>query len=170
MLFRSLLTTYAALERLGPAYRWPTEAYAAGELAHGVLAGDLVLKGYGDPKLTLENFWLLLRDLRARGLREVRGDLVLDRSFFSPDAASASGIDDKPMRPYNTAPDALLLNFKSVRVQFLPDPGARVVRIVAEPDLPQVRIVNDLALDQARCGYWEARLVHDLRDGATAAR
>ena len=45
--------------------------------------GDLVLKGYGDPKLTLENFWLLLRELRARGLREIRGDLVLDRSYFS---------------------------------------------------------------------------------------
>ena len=165
-----LLTTYAALELLGPAYRWPTEVYATGGLARGVLAGDLVLKGYGDPKLTLENFWLLLRDLRARGLREIRGDLVLDRSFFSPDTAQATGIDDKPMRPYNTAPDPLLLNFKSVRVEFIPDALARRVRIVTEPDLAQVHIVNNLALDQGRCGYWEARLVHDLQDGSAAAR
>ncbi len=165
-----LLTTYAALELLGPAYRWPTEAYAAGDIAHGVLAGDLLLKGYGDPNLTLENFWLLLRDLRARGLHEIRGDLVLDRSFFSPETARATGIDDKPMRPYNTAPDALLLNFKSVRVQFMPDPLARLVRVNAEPDLPQVRIVNDLSLEQTRCGYWEARVVHDLQDGPASAR
>jgi serine-type D-Ala-D-Ala carboxypeptidase/endopeptidase (penicillin-binding protein 4) len=165
-----LLTTYAALELLGPAYTWPTEAYAAGHLTRGVLTGDLILKGYGDPKLTLENFWLLLRSLRARGLADIRGDLVLDRSYFAPDTAEATGLDDKPMRPYNTAPDALLLNFKSVRVQFFPDPVARTVRIVAEPELPQVRIVNDLVLDDARCGYWEARLQHDLRDDADAAR
>lgn len=165
-----LLTTYAALELLGPAYTWPTEAYADGDLAQGVLAGNLILKGHGDPKLTLENFWLLLRELRARGLREIRGDLVLDRSYFSPETIAATGIDDKPMRPYNTAPDALLLNFKSVRVQFIPDPVAQAIRILAEPDLPQVRIVNNLLLDRARCGYWEARLVHDLQDRPAAAR
>lgn len=165
-----LITTYAALELLGPAYTWSTEAYADGDLAQGVLAGNLILKGYGDPKLTLESFWLFLRDLRARGLREIRGDLVLDRSHFAPETVAATGIDDKPMRPYNTAPDALLLNFKSVRVQFIADPVAQAMRILAEPDLPQVRIVNNVALDRARCGYWEARLVHDLEDGPAAAR
>src|SRR5687767_12123311 len=69
-----LLTTYAALELLGPAYMWSTEAYAAGSLKDGVLAGNLVLLGRGDPKLTLENFWLLLRGLRSRGVREIRGE------------------------------------------------------------------------------------------------
>ncbi len=49
-----LVTTYAALDLLGPAYVWKTEAYATGALADGVLDGDLVLKGYGDPKLSLE--------------------------------------------------------------------------------------------------------------------
>ena len=78
-----LVTTYAALELLGPAFQWVTDAYAAGALSDGVLTGDLVLKGRGDPKLTLENFWLLLRALRSRGLREVRGDLVLDRTYFA---------------------------------------------------------------------------------------
>ena len=60
-----LVTTYAALELLGPAYRWKTEAYAGGPLREGVLEGDLVLKGYGDPKLDLEAFWVLLRALRG---------------------------------------------------------------------------------------------------------
>ena len=70
-----LLTTYAALELLGPTHTWKTEAYAGGNIEGGVLQGDLILKGYGDPKLTLENFWLLLRRLRALGLREIHGDL-----------------------------------------------------------------------------------------------
>ena len=78
-----LVTTYAALELLGPAYTWSTEVYAAGPLRNEVLEGDLVIKGMGDPKLTLESFWLLLRNLRARGVREIRGDLILDRTYFA---------------------------------------------------------------------------------------
>jgi serine-type D-Ala-D-Ala carboxypeptidase/endopeptidase (penicillin-binding protein 4) len=165
-----LLTTYAALELLGPAYAWTTEAYAAGKLNEDVLAGDLVLKGYGDPKLTLENFWLLLRDLRGRGLREIRGDLVLDRSYFALTDVDPGRFDDQPTRPYNTAPDALLVNFKSIRVNFLADPEARAVRLVPEPSLPQVQLVNQLALDSAPCGDWVSRLKLDAQGAANTAR
>ena len=126
-----LLTTYAALELLGPAYTWPTEAYTTGTLKDGVLAGDLVLKGQGDPSLTLENFWLLLRNLRGRGLRDIRGDLVLDRGYFAAAEHDPARFDDQPTRPYNTGPDALLVNFKAVRLQFIPEPETRAVRIVA---------------------------------------
>src|SRR5919108_3875718 len=50
-----LVTTYAALELLGPAYRWKTEVYLDGQ--------DVFLRGYGDPNLNYESFWLLLRNL-----------------------------------------------------------------------------------------------------------
>jgi D-alanyl-D-alanine carboxypeptidase/D-alanyl-D-alanine-endopeptidase (penicillin-binding protein 4) len=165
-----LLTTYAALELLGPAYVWQTEAYAAGTLKEGVLTGDLVLKGYGDPKLTLENFWLLLRDLRGRGLREIRGDLVIDRSHFAAAEFDPSQFDDQPTRPYNTGPDALLVNYKAIRLQFVPEPEARAVRIVAEPALAQVQIVNQLTLDAAPCGDWVSRLKLDAQGAAGTAR
>lgn len=166
-----LLTTYAALESLGPAYAWTTEAYATGPLKDGALAGDLVIKGQGDPKLTLENFWLLLRALRGRGVREIRGDLVLDRSYFTPEEFDASRFDDQPTRPYNTGPDALLVNFKAVRLQFIPDLEARAVHIVAEPPLPQVKIDNNLAFDaNGPCGDWVSRLKLDAQGSASAAR
>jgi D-alanyl-D-alanine carboxypeptidase/D-alanyl-D-alanine-endopeptidase (penicillin-binding protein 4) len=45
-----LLTTYAALELLGPAYTWRTEAYVNGKLENGMLDGDLIIKGYGNRK------------------------------------------------------------------------------------------------------------------------
>ena len=48
-----LVTTFVALELLGPDYRWRTEAYAEGSIVDGVLDGNLVLKGYGDSKVTL---------------------------------------------------------------------------------------------------------------------
>src|SRR6187399_72481 len=63
-----LVTTLAGLEILGPAYRWRTHAYLDGALKDGVLQGSLMLKGTGDPKLSFESFWLLLRALRDRGL------------------------------------------------------------------------------------------------------
>src|SRR5262249_53314585 len=47
-----LVTSYAALDLLGPSFTWKTEAYADGPIRDGVLEGDLVLRGTGDPKLT----------------------------------------------------------------------------------------------------------------------
>ena len=134
-----LVTTYSALELLGPAYRWRTEVYADGN--------DVVLKGYGDPKLNYESFWMLLRNLRGRGLRELRGDLVLDRSWFGQVADGR--IDDDSFRPYNVAPDALLVNFKSLRFTFVPADSA--VKVFAEPALPGLEIVNTLKLAEGGC-------------------
>jgi D-alanyl-D-alanine carboxypeptidase/D-alanyl-D-alanine-endopeptidase (penicillin-binding protein 4) len=120
-----LVTTYAALELLGPAYTWKTEAYAQGSLSDGVLNGDLHLKGYGDPRLTFENFWLLLRQIRAKGLREIRGDLVLDRGHFAPADHDPARFDGEPLRPYNVGPDALLLNYKAIRLTSRRTPGRK---------------------------------------------
>jgi len=153
-----LVTSFAALERLGPAYRWKTEAYTDGALSNGVLHGDLVLKGYGDPDLTLERFWMMLRSLRARGVRDVRGDLVLDRSYFGVSGHDPAGFDDEPLRPYNVGPDALLLNFKSVRFEFLPEPERGAVRVVAEPHPEDLHVVSTLRLANGACGDWKQRL------------
>jgi D-alanyl-D-alanine carboxypeptidase/D-alanyl-D-alanine-endopeptidase (penicillin-binding protein 4) len=153
-----LLTTFAALDQLGPAYRWTTEVYADGSQLGDVLNGNLVLKGYGDPRLTLENFWLMLRSLRARGVREIRGDLLLDRSYFVRADSDPAGFDNEPTRPYNTPPDALLVNFKAVRLQFVPDTERHAVKIIAEPALPQIEILNNITLDNDACDDWVSRL------------
>jgi D-alanyl-D-alanine carboxypeptidase/D-alanyl-D-alanine-endopeptidase (penicillin-binding protein 4) len=143
-----VVTTYAALELLGPAYRWKTEAYRDGE--------DLVLRGTGDPKLNYESFWMLLRNLRGRGLREIRGDVVLDRSRFGPVAPEL--IDNEVFRPYNVTPDALLVNFKSLRFVFFPEDGK--VSLYVEPHLPGMELVNGLRLSDGACP--EGRAFRDL--------
>lgn len=146
-----LVTTYAALELLGPAYRWKTEAYATAPIRDGVLDGDLVLKGYGDPKLDLEAFWVLLRALRGKGLQAIRGDLVLDRSHFERAPGDASRFDGDAFRPYNVLPDALLVNFKSLRFAFAPDAERGVVRLHVEPRPPALDVVNALKLSDGAC-------------------
>jgi serine-type D-Ala-D-Ala carboxypeptidase/endopeptidase (penicillin-binding protein 4) len=141
-----LVTTYAALEMLGPAYRWKTETYLAGTLKGDVLEGDLVLRGSGDPGLDVESFWMLLRALRGKGLREIRGDLLLDRSYFERVNGDAGRFDGDIFRPYNVLPDALLLNYKSVRFSFVADAERNAVRIHAEPRPPTLEVVNSLRL------------------------
>jgi len=149
-----LLTTLAGLELLGPNFTWRTEAWIDGTLTGDVLDGNLVLKGYGDPKITLQDFWMFLSDLRTRGLREIRGGLILDRSFFVVDEPDPAGFDNEPTRPYNVLPDALLVNYKSIWLQFLPDEQTGRVQIVATPQLPQVTIINQLGLGAGNCEFW----------------
>jgi serine-type D-Ala-D-Ala carboxypeptidase/endopeptidase (penicillin-binding protein 4) len=149
-----LLTTLAALELLGPAYTWKTEAWLDGTLEGGRLNGNLVLKGYGDPKFNIESLWLFLRDLRNRGLRDIGGDLLLDRSFFAIDNHDPALFDNEPSRPYNVGADALLINYKTFRLQFVPDEGRQTVDIFSEPALPQTLVVNDLRLGPGSCDVW----------------
>ncbi len=165
-----LLTTFAALDQLGPAYRWTTEIYTDGALEGDVLLGNLIIKGYGDPRLTLENFWLMLRNLRARGVREIRGNLLLDRSYFAAGDIDPAGFDNEPTRPYNTPPDALLVNFKAVRLQFVAEPERRALKIIAEPALPQIQVLNNVALDNEPCGDWVSRMKLTALGDNTGAR
>jgi D-alanyl-D-alanine carboxypeptidase/D-alanyl-D-alanine-endopeptidase (penicillin-binding protein 4) len=165
-----LVTTFAALDLLGPAYTWKTEAYLLGRLQGDVLDGDLLLKGYGDPKLTVENFWLFLRSLRARGLRDIRGDLVLDRSFFDVGEHDPAKFDGEGLRPYNVGADALLVNYKAVRFFFLPSETAQGVSVVPEPKLAQLEVASTVALRDGPCGDWRAGLKYELQQNAAGAR
>jgi D-alanyl-D-alanine carboxypeptidase/D-alanyl-D-alanine-endopeptidase (penicillin-binding protein 4) len=157
-----LVTTFAALELLGPAYTWKTTAWSAAPLEDGVLGGDLVIRGSADPKLTFEQFWLLLRQLRARGVGEITGNLVVDRSLLAPAIHDPAAFDDKPMRPYNVGPDALLLNFKAVRLTLVPDPGRGGVQVLAEPAPANLEVLSLLRLTANGCGDWREQLRTDL--------
>jgi serine-type D-Ala-D-Ala carboxypeptidase/endopeptidase (penicillin-binding protein 4) len=77
-----LAVTYAALAAFGPWFRIPTEVLGHGELRAGVWHGDLVLKGYGDPTLTIRDVRALARRIRAAGIRRVTGRVVGDESYF----------------------------------------------------------------------------------------
>jgi D-alanyl-D-alanine carboxypeptidase/D-alanyl-D-alanine-endopeptidase (penicillin-binding protein 4) len=165
-----LVTSFAALELLGPTYSWKTEFFAAAPVLDGVLEGDLVIKGHGDPKMTIENFWLALRKLRALGVREIRGNLVLDRSWFEAVENDPTRFDNEPLRPYNVVPDALLVNFKAVRFQFVPNLQARSISVAYEPQMAQLEVAPHLRLTDGDCGDWRAGLKADFRGDGAAMR
>ncbi len=146
-----LVTTLVALDVLGPSYRWQTDVYALGDIVDGRLDGDLLLKGHGDPYLVTERVWKMLRIINLAGIREVSGDLLLDDSYFDVGPHNPAEFDHQPLRAYNVAPNALLMNFKVVRYWFEPDLVANSVRVMLDPKLENLRVENRLSLSNSSC-------------------
>ena len=150
-----LVTTWSAVELLGPAWVWPTEVYFLGRFDGTTLDGDLGIKGYGDPFFVQEELWKLLRRLRSAGLATVTGDLILDDSYFDVREPPPGEFDAQPTRTYNVVPSALLVNFKAVQFQFRPDAPRNTVRVSLEPPLSNVRVDNRIRLGNGRCGGYQ---------------
>jgi serine-type D-Ala-D-Ala carboxypeptidase/endopeptidase (penicillin-binding protein 4) len=158
-----LVTTDAALELLGPAYAWKTSAYVRGQQQGDVLHGDLILRGGGDPHLVQESLWLFLRQVRARGIRDIRGDLLLDRSLFQAHAHDAAAFDGEPLKPYNAGPDALLLNFHAFNLRLVPDQQGGSARLAVDPPVAGLQISGP-QLVEGECKDWKSGLSASLTD------
>lgn len=169
-----LVTSYAALEALTPAYRWKTEVYRNGPLNQGVLEGDLILKGYGDPALNITEFWRLLQQVQQQGIRQVKGNLILDLSVYAPEVSQRPVLDDEPWRAYNANPSALLLNGRNTSFRFaVANVGNKpTVQISQEFELPQIRVINAMQIRKGACNDWRSDLRYSITpqaDGVTVA-
>ncbi len=174
-----LVTTYAGLELLGPAYTWATPVFIDGTIEGGTLHGNLVIQGKGDPKLVVERLWLLLRRVQALGINRIHGDIVLDKSAFAAITQSPADFDGEPLRPYNATPEALLINYKTVAMTFVPNPGSGTASVSFEPPLAGVQMqasvplasgdragnsTGDSASTLGACGDWRGALKADFSD------
>jgi D-alanyl-D-alanine carboxypeptidase/D-alanyl-D-alanine-endopeptidase (penicillin-binding protein 4) len=159
-----LVTTYAALDLLGPAFTWSTPVYLEGAVRDGTFYGNIYIKGQGDPKLVLERVWLLLRRLQGLGIRNVAGDIVLDRSAFEVPDADPASFDGEPLRPYNAAPDALLINYKAVMMTFTPDASVGSARVQWDPPMFGVQTPASVPLLPGECGDYRSTLKADFSD------
>ena len=159
-----LVTTAVALDQLGAAFTWSTPVYVDGAIRDGVLQGQVYVRGLGDPRLGVERLWLLLRRLQGLGIQRIEGDIVLDRSAFEVPPRDPGGFDGEPLRPYNASPDALLINYKSVLMHFVPDRSAQVARVHVEPPLAGVQFPATVPLSAGECVDYRASLRLDLQD------
>ena len=146
-----LVTTYAALEQLGPAYVWNTPVYLQGTVQEGSLRGNVYIQG--------------------QGIQVIVGDIVLDRSALDVPEHDPARFDGEPLRPYNAAPDALLLNYKSSVMTFVPDAAAGLARIQYDPPLAGVQRQATVALAApgTKCGDWRGGLHAELADPVKVA-
>ncbi len=153
-----LLTTIAALDRLGPTYRWHTRAYLGGPLKDGRLKGDLILQGGGDPSLRPEDLWRFVWEIRERGIDTIEGDLVIDNSAFAPPETSRDAFDGQGESPYNALPMALSVNFQVTQIELMRDSGSGRLRSYLMPPLADVALIDQVRVVEAPCTAKHHRL------------
>lgn len=147
-----LVTTYAALEALTPAYRWKTEVFRNGILNNGVLEGDLIIKGYGDPSFKAQDFWRLLMAVQQAGIQKINGNLVIDKSVYADEVSQRETFDDETWRAYNAMPSAFVVSGRNTSFKFAEQDGRVLVN--QEFELPEIQIINQMKLRQNGCGDW----------------
>jgi D-alanyl-D-alanine carboxypeptidase/D-alanyl-D-alanine-endopeptidase (penicillin-binding protein 4) len=165
-----VVTTFAALESLGPAYSWRTRAYASGPVRDQVLEGNLVLVGGGDPFMTHERWWAFVMGLRQAGIQRIAGDVIIDNTFFAPQGDDRAAFDNRPYRTYNVLPDALLVNFQTVTVSAVPDAATGSVRVSANPWPANLVIDNNVRLTAGACRRGAAGIIVAMPEGPTGNR
>jgi serine-type D-Ala-D-Ala carboxypeptidase/endopeptidase (penicillin-binding protein 4) len=144
-----VITTYAGLDMLGPTYQWQTRFYLDGKLADGTLDGNLIMQGGGDPFLVREAFWHMLFTLQAKGIKHIKGDLLIDSNGFEDETGSPGDFDKEPYRAYNAFPDAALVNFSAHQFNFLPQKNR--IHIYADPPAATVKIHNNVKSIKGKC-------------------
>lgn len=159
-----VLTTYVALETLGPGYTWKTRAYRHGKLSNGVLNGDLYVVGGGDPYLTAEHWWRFVQSLRQRGLAKITGDFVIDRSYFAPAEGNRADFDAQPFRSYNVLPDALMVNFQTSNFTMIAHPDKARPEVTINPHPANLVIRNQLRVGPGRCQGYNRGVTFDMPD------
>ncbi len=159
-----LVTTNAALDLLTPSYRWKTEVYRDGDIKDGVLNGNLIIKGYGDPSFKAQEFWRLLIAIQQAGITKITGDLIIDKSVFSQNTGSGKNFDNETWRAYNAMPSAFLVNGRNTSFKFAAIDSK--VTINQEFALPEIQIVNNLTVSQQACGDWRSQMRYDIKPAA----
>lgn len=166
-----IVTAVVAMDRLGPNHRGRTEVLSAAALVDGVLQGDLVLRGGADPELGWPQLWQLFDELRAQGVREIAGDIVLDRSLFRPERPDLGvpPFDSGYEFAYNVVPDALHLAGGLLGFELAAD--ADTVRARTVPLIDGLEVQASMQPVAARCAdwreHWQPALWHEREDRRT---
>jgi len=127
-------SAYALLLELGYNYRWMTNFYIKGRFINGIVYGDLIVKGYGDPTLKSSDIPKIVNSLKAKGLKKINGDIIIDRSYFSVKSKDSSHFDKNIYSPYNAMPDAMMFNQHTSNFKLYPKNGRYVVEKLISGD------------------------------------
>lgn len=147
-----LLTAIGVLDQLGPAFEISTELYRTGAIDSGALAGDLVVRGHGDPSLSGRFHrndvfgpvrpWVAV--LKELGVTRVLGRVLCDDRYFSGPSTHPDWPRDQMARWYCAPSGAINLNDNCVDVHLEPRVGAREIRVWLVPPSPRFEVVSQL--------------------------
>lgn len=153
-----LVTSFAALDALGPSHSWTTRLSRSGTIANGTLTGDLHIIGGADPVLGYERMWRLLRRLRETGIDNIAGDIVLDGNSLRLPEHDPFAFDGRGLRPYNSGPYGMLLHFNTLQLFLAPGEPGTPVSMVSSPPIHGLSIDNRIVSQTGACGVWHRNL------------
>lgn len=135
-----LFTASTALARLGSGFKWRTAALCDAldfDPTTGEIAGDLYLRGRGDPTLSVKDLDDLANDLRAMGVKSIRGAVVLDRDYFDGADEPPHFDEQKKERAGFRAPiSSFMVNGNAITIAIEPDPGGVApAKVIVTPEL-----------------------------------
>ena len=146
-----IVTTFAALDQLGPGYRWKTEAFADAKPDDVGRVKTLYLRGNGNPFWVSDEFNAFVRAVYLRGVREVTGDLVLDRSYYDLPPGDPAAFDEEPHRVYNVLPTPLTVNFNALTLLLVPNVAAHRLDVHVDPPVTTLGVNVDVVLKRRAC-------------------
>lgn len=151
-----LMTTALALDRFGADHTFSTDVLSDRALSAGVLSGNIYMKGGGDPTLALRFSKgesptdALARQVRARGIKHVRGDVVADESAFAPERIPAGWKNSYRASAYAAPVSALSLNENLVWVDTRVVNGRAAVTL--DPPSVNMSVTNSVRIVAGRGG------------------
>jgi len=137
-----VLTTAAVLDRFGPDWRYATNIYADGPIEHGVLSGNLIIRGSGAPDLVIERWPEMAARISGLGITGITGDIVGDDSFFDGERRPPGWPPAANANSYNSPISALAANFNTVRVSVMPTAAGKRPTVLVEPFSPLIKADN----------------------------
>ncbi len=139
-------SAYAILLELGYNYRWITNFYIKGRFINGIVYGDLIVKGYGDPTLKSSDIPKIVNELKAKGIKKINGNIIIDRRYFTVKGKDSSHFDQNIYSPYNAMPDAMMFNQHTSNFKLYPKNGRYIVEKIIAGDSykvsNQIKTVN----------------------------
>lgn len=139
-----LITGAAALDMLGIQYTFKTDVFidSSFDRDSGVVWGNLYIRGGGDPGFLAERMWLFVQHLTHCGIKKIKGDCILDDSYFDSDINGPGFGEDKSSRAYDAPIAALSANFNTVAVHVAPaNTVGAPIHITPFPRMKGVKII-----------------------------
>jgi D-alanyl-D-alanine carboxypeptidase/D-alanyl-D-alanine-endopeptidase (penicillin-binding protein 4) len=148
-----LITSSAALDTLKAEYRFKTEYYVQGTLKDGVLYGNLIVKGYGDPTIVSERINHVVNELYLYGVERVTGSVIVDGSWFdNVEEARGWELEEAPDRAYAAPVSALAVNYNATAVYVRPTEPGKPAIVKIDPPCEHVVVQGEVTTEALGAG------------------
>ncbi len=137
-----IATASAVLAHFPPGHKFKTQLLTSGSVKEGVLSGNLILKGGGDPSFVSENMWFLVNSFLRSEIKKIEGDIIVDDSLFDNIRFDSSRQKARVDRAYDAPVGAMSFNWNSVNIFVQPTQKGKAAKVFIDPENDYIRLSN----------------------------